>query len=110
MSGAPIKLISAEVKCYDKFVTRRNYGNFMSNTTKVTLFNLHTSLDCRGMKSRVILKKVKNRLKFRFTKNPLEFNPCMLGRRKRHRSVCKAFSDWNNHIRVICIQFDPMAV
>ena len=28
VSGAPIKLISAEVKCYDKFVTRRNYGNF----------------------------------------------------------------------------------
>ena len=65
----------------------------ISNTSKVTLFNLNTSLDCRGMKSRVILKKVKNRLKFRFTKNALEFNPCILGRRKRHRSVSKTFSD-----------------
>ena len=37
----------------------------ISNTSKVTLFNLNTSLDCRGMKSRVILKKVKNQLKFR---------------------------------------------
>ena len=45
------------------------------NTTKVTLFNLNTSLDCRGMKSRAILKKVKNQLKLRFTKKALEFNP-----------------------------------
>ena len=65
----------------------------ISNTTKVTLFSLNTSLDCRWMKSRVILKKVKNRLKFRFTKNALEFNPYKLGRRKRHRSVSKTFSD-----------------
>ena len=82
----------------------------ISNTTKVTLLNLNISLDCRGMKSRVILKKVKNRLKFRFTKNALEFNPYILGRRKRHRSVSKTFSDCNNLIRAIFIQFDPMAV
>ena len=47
----------------------------ISNTTKVTLLNLNISLDCRGMKSRAILKKLKNRLKFRFTKKALEFNP-----------------------------------
>ena len=52
----------------------------LSNTTKVTLFNLNISLECHGMKSRVILKKVKNRLKFRFTKKALEFKPGILGR------------------------------
>ena len=82
----------------------------LSNTTKVTLFNLNTSLDCQGMKSRVILKKVENRLKFRFTKIALEFKPCILGRRIRHRSVSQTFSDRNNLNWVIFAQFDPMAV
>ena len=63
----------------------------LSDTTKLTLFNLDTSLDSQGMKSRVILKKAKNRLKFRFTKIALEFNPYILGRQKRHRSVFKTF-------------------
>ena len=80
------------------------------NTTKVTLFNLNTSLDCRGKKSRVILKKVKNRLKFRFTKIALEFNACILGRRKRHRSVSQTFSDRNNLNRAVFVQLDPRAV
>ena len=80
------------------------------NTTKVTLFNLNTSLDCRGKKSRVILKKVINRLKFRFTKIALEFNPCILGRRKRHRSVSQTFSDRNNLNRAVFVQLDPRAV
>ena len=73
-----------------KFVTS-HYYSILSNTAKVTLFNLNTSLDCRGMKSRVILRKVENRLKLRFTKNNLEFNPAILGR--RHRSVSRTFSD-----------------
>ena len=51
-----------------------------SNTTKVTLINLNTRLECEGMKSRVNLKKFKNWLKFRFTKIALEFNPYILGR------------------------------
>ena len=58
------------------------------------------------MKSRVILKKVKNRLKVRFTKIALEFNPYMLG----HRSVFKTFSDNNNLKRMLFMQFDSMAV
>ena len=82
----------------------------LSNATKVTLFILNTSLDCQGMKSRVILKKVKNRLKFRFTKNALEFNPCILGRRKRQRSVSQTFSGRNNLNRVIFVHFHSVAV
>ena len=82
----------------------------LSNTTKVTLLDLNTSLDCRGMKSRVILKKVKNRRKFRFMKIALEFNPGMLDRRKRHRSVSQTFSDRNNLNLAIFVRFDPMAV
>ena len=82
----------------------------LSNMTKVTLFNLNTSVDGRGMESRVISKKVKNRLKFSFTKIALEFSPCTLGRRKRHRSVSQTFSDRNNLKRVIFVQFDSMAV
>ena len=82
----------------------------LSNTTKITLFNSNTSLDCQGMKSRVILKKAKNRLKFRFTKIAPEFNPYILGRQKRHRSVFKTFSDTNNLNRMHFMQFDSMAV
>ena len=82
----------------------------LSNTTSVSLFNLNTNLDCQGIKSRVILKKVKNRLKFRFTKIALEFNPYILGRRKLHRSVSQTFSDGNNLNRVLIMQFDSMAV
>ena len=82
----------------------------LPNTAKVIIFNLNTSLYCQGMKSRVILKKVKNRLKFRFTKIALEFNPYMLGRQKRHRSVFKTFSDTNNLNRMLFMQFDSMAV
>ena len=82
----------------------------LSNMTKVTLFNLNTSVDVRGMESRVISRKVKNRLKFSFTKIALEFSPGTLGRRKRHRSVSQTFSDRNNLNRVIFVQFDSMAV
>ena len=82
----------------------------LSNMTKVTLFNPNTSVDGRGMESRVISRKVKNRLKFSFTKIALEFSPCTLGRRKRHRSVSETFSDRNNLKRVIFVQFDSMAV
>ena len=82
----------------------------LSNATKVTLFILNTSLDCQGMKSRVILKKVKNRLKLRFTEIALEFNPYILGRRKLHRSVSRTFSDRNKLNRVIIAQFDSIAV
>ena len=82
----------------------------LSNMTKVTLFNLNTSVDGRGMKSRVISRKVKNRLKFSFTKIALESSRCTLGRRKRHRSVSQTFSDRNNLYRVIFVQFESMAV
>ena len=82
----------------------------LSYTTKVSLFNLNTKLDYQGMKSRVILKKVKNRLKFRFTKIALEFNPYILGRRKLHRSASQTFSNSNNLNRVLIMQFDSMAV
>ena len=82
----------------------------LPNTAKVIIFNLNTSLYCQGMKSRVILKKVENRLKIRFTKIALEFNPCILGRRKRHRSVSQTFSDRNNLNWVIFVEFDSMAV
>ena len=82
----------------------------LSNMTKVTLFNLNTSVDVRGMESRVISRKVKNRLKFSFTKIALELSRCRLGRRKRHRSVSQTFSDRNNLNRVIFVQFDSMAV
>ena len=81
-----------------------------SDTTKVSLFNLKTSLACQGVKSRVILKKAKNRLKFRFTKSALESNPYILGRRKRHRSISKTFSDSNNLNRVPFIRSDFMVV
>ena len=82
----------------------------LSNTTKLPLLNLNMSRDCPGMKPRVILKKVKNRLNFSFTKIALEFNACILGRRKRHRSVSQIFSDRNNLNRVFFVQFDSMAV
>ena len=83
---------------------------YLSNTTNVILLNLNTSLDCQGMKSRVILKKAKNRIKFNFTKIVLEFNPCILGRRKRHRSVSQTFPDRNNLNRMFFVVFDSMAV
>ena len=82
----------------------------LSNTTKVTLFNLNTSVDGQGMKSRVILKKSQNRLKFSFMKIALELSRCTLDRRKRHRSVSQTFSDRNNLNRVIFVQLDSMAV
>jgi len=83
---------------------------YLSNTTKVTLFHLYTSLDCQGMKSRVILEKVENPLKLRFTKIALEFNPWILGRRKRHRGVSQTFSDRKKLNRVLIVKFDSMSV
>ena len=71
MSGAPIKLVFAVEKCYEKFVTRRKYGNF------------YIKYDSRDP----IELKYEPRLKL---------NPYMLGRYKLHRSVSQGFSGRNN--------------
>ena len=88
---------------------------YLSNTTNVILLNLNTSLDCQGMKSRVILKKAKNRIKFNFTKIALEFNPCILSRWKHHKSVSQTFPVRRYRpklivAQVICLKNKPIRI
>ena len=106
---------SSLIKFWRRFwvgILRKNifFQGILAHKSRTWNTSWNTSLDCQAMKTRVILKKVKNRLKFNFTKIALEFNPCILGRRKRDRSVSQAFSDRNNLNRVIFVQFDSMAV